>query len=60
MGYIETDCCLCKQCYVKIKRPSKKSLKKMVLTEYKDYCDNCSHLERLVEYTWENDEEEAE
>lgn len=56
MGYVETDCNLCKQCYVELKKPSKKSLKKMVLTEYKALCDECGRIDRLVDYTWEKDE----
>lgn len=60
MSYQETDSNYCKQCFVKIKKPSKKSIKKMILTEYKDRCENCGRIERLVEYTWENDEDEAE
>ena len=58
MGYQESDFNLCRQCYIKLKRPSKKSLKKMILTEYKDKCQQCGRVERLVEYTWENDEVE--
>ena len=58
MGYVETDCNLCKQCYVKLKKPSKKSLKKMVLTEYKALCDECRRIDRLVDYTWEKDEDD--
>ena len=27
---------LCKKCYIKIFKPSKKDIKKMVMTEYKD------------------------
>lgn len=58
MGYYETDFNLCKQCYVKLHKPSKKNLKKMTLTEYKDQCENCGRTDRLVEYIWEDDEEE--
>lgn len=58
MGYIETDFCLCRQCYVRLKKPSKKNLKKMILTEYKDQCQECKKIDRLVEYTWEKEEED--
>ena len=58
MGYQETDFNLCKQCYVSLKKPSKKEVKKVVLTTYKDQCENCHKVDRLVEYTWEKDEEE--
>lgn len=60
MSYQETDFNYCKQCFVKLKKPSKKSVKKIILTEYKDRCDNCGRIDRLVEYTWENDDEEEE
>lgn len=58
MGYRETDCNLCKQCYVKLKKPSKKVIKKMELTSYKAMCEVCGRMERIVEYIWEPDEEE--
>ena len=37
---------------------SKKNLKKMELTDYKDTCENCGRMERLVNYIWEPDEED--
>ena len=58
MGYVETDCYLCKSCYMKIKKPSKKYAKKMVLTEYKEKCEECGRVDRLVEYTWEKEEDD--
>lgn len=58
MGYRETDCNLCKQCYVKLKKPSKKDIKKMELTAYKDMCEECGRMDRLVEYVWEKEEED--
>ena len=58
MSYHETDCNLCKSCYVKIKKPSKRNMKKMGLTSYKDECENCGSLDRLVDYIWNDDEEE--
>ena len=58
MSYEETNCNLCKACYVKIKKPSKKAIKKMVMTTYKDQCENCKCVDRLVEYIWENEEDE--
>ena len=58
MSYEETNCNLCKTCYVKLKRPSKKAIKKMVMTTYKDKCENCGRVDRLVDYMWEDDVEE--
>ena len=60
MGYRETDCNLCKACYVKIKHPPKKVVKKMELTSYKDMCEECGHMDRIVEYIWEPDENEED
>ena len=57
MGYRETDCNYCKACYVKIKHPSKKAIKKMELTSYKDMCEECGRMDRIVEYIWEPDED---
>lgn len=58
MAYRETDCELCKACYVKLRRPSKKEQKKMELTSYKGMCEKCARMERLVEYVWEPDDKE--
>ena len=58
MRYYETDFNLCRNCYIKLHNPSKKSLKKMELTEYKDQCENCGRMERLVDFVWEPDEED--
>lgn len=55
MGYQESDFNLCKQCYVALKKPSKKAIKKVVLTTYKDKCSNCNKIDRLVDCTWEED-----
>ena len=33
MSYYETDFNLCKQCYINLTKPSKKSLKKIEMTE---------------------------
>ena len=57
MGYRETDCNCCKACYVKLKKPSKKDIKKMELTTYKDKCEECGRMDRLVEYVWEKEED---
>lgn len=57
MSYFEPDCCYCKTCYVKLRKPSKKAIKRLILTEYKDQCECCQKIDRLVEYTWEDDDE---
>jgi hypothetical protein len=45
---------------VKIKHPPKKVVKKMELTSYKDMCDECGRIDRIVEYIWEPDENEED
>jgi hypothetical protein len=41
---------LCRNCYIKIQKPSKKDIKKMVMSEYKDRCDKCGKVSEIVEY----------
>ena len=41
---------LCKTCYIKINKPSKKDIKKMVMSEYKERCDKCGKVSEIVEY----------
>ena len=60
MGYRETDVTYCKSCYIDIKRPSKKIIKKMELTSYKGMCEACGRVDRIVEYIWEPDEDVEE
>ena len=60
MGYQEVDQNLCKQCFIKLKRPSKKTIKNMILTTYEDRCENCGKTGRVVEYTWDKEEEGEE
>lgn len=58
MGYQESDFNLCKQCYVELKKPSKKAIKKVILTTYKDKCNNCQRIDRLVDCVWEKEEDD--
>ena len=60
MSYHETDFNLCKKCWVQLKKPSKRNMKKMGLTTYKDECANCRSVDRLVDYLWDDEEEEIE
>ena len=41
---------LCKKCYIKIQNPSKKDIKKMVMSEEKYQCDSCHRNDVIVEY----------
>ena len=60
MAYHESDFNLCKTCWTRLYRPSKRTIKKSVLTTYEDMCSECGRLNRLVEYVWENDEDTEE
>lgn len=41
---------LCKSCYIKINQPTKKEIKKMVMSEEKYQCDCCHRTCVIVEY----------
>lgn len=41
---------LCKKCYVKINKPTKKEISKIVLTYYKGKCSCCGREDYLVDY----------
>lgn len=41
---------LCKKCYIKVMRPSKKEIKKMVMSEEQYQCDCCNKTDYIVEY----------
>lgn len=60
MGYQEAAFSLCKQCYATLHKPSKKALKKLILTTYEDRCENCGKIGRVVEYTWDKEEDGEE
>ena len=60
MGYQEATFSLCRQCYVVLHKPSKKALKKLILTTYEDRCENCGKTGRVVEYTWDKEEGEEQ
>lgn len=45
---------LCRKCYVKLLKPTKKEISKIVMTEYDDKCDNCGRVCKLVDYIEEN------
>ena len=38
----------CKNCYVKLEKPTKKSYKHIVLSNYKESCANCKNVNKLV------------
>lgn len=41
---------LCKKCYIRIMKPTKKEIKKMVLSDEKYQCDCCHKTDYIVEY----------
>lgn len=41
---------LCKKCYIKIMKPTKKEIKKMVMSEEEYECDCCHKTDYIVEY----------
>jgi hypothetical protein len=45
---IMTD--LCKKCYIKINKPTKNEIKKLVMSEEKYQCNCCHKTEFIVEY----------
>lgn len=60
MSYYETDFNLCRTCYIKIKKPPKKLVKKIILTTYEGQCENCGKYGRLVDLIWDEDDKEYE
>ena len=41
---------LCKKCYIRIIKPTKKEIKKMVMSEEEYQCDCCHKTDYIVEY----------
>lgn len=41
---------LCRKCYIKIMKPTKKEIKKMVMSEEEYECDCCHKTDYIVEY----------
>lgn len=41
---------LCKKCYIRIMRPTKKEIKKMIMSEEQYECDCCHKTDFIVEY----------
>lgn len=41
---------LCKRCYIRIMKPTKKEIKKMVMSEEQYQCDCCHKTDFIVEY----------
>jgi hypothetical protein len=41
---------LCKKCYIRIMKPTKKEIKKMVMSDEQYQCDCCRKTDYIVEY----------
>jgi hypothetical protein len=41
---------LCKKCYIKVMHPTKKEIKKIVMSEEQYQCDCCNKTDYIVEY----------
>ena len=41
---------LCKRCYIRIMKPTKKEIKKMVMSDEQYQCDCCHKKDFIVEY----------
>jgi hypothetical protein len=41
---------LCKKCYIKMMKPTKKEIKKMVMSDDEYQCDCCRKTDYIVEY----------
>lgn len=50
MGQQEIFENLCRKCYIKIMKPTKKEIKKMVMSEEQYQCDCCHKNDHIVEY----------
>lgn len=44
---------LCKKCYIKINKPTKSEIKKLVMSEEKYQCNCCNKKDFIVEYVEE-------
>lgn len=48
---------LCKKCFLKKNKLSKKNIDRIVFTSYMEECDCCHKIDKLVEYIMEEDED---
>ena len=48
--------CLCRKCFLKKHKLSKKNLDRIVYTPYVEACEECGKIEKLVDYIEEDDE----
>lgn len=41
---------LCKKCFIKLCRPTKDEIRRIIFTEYKDQCEKCGRKDFIVDY----------
>ena len=46
---------LCKKCFIKLAKPSKKTIKSIVLTDYEETCEHCGKVGPIVDYIEDGD-----
>lgn len=42
--------CLCKRCFIRVHKLSKKEIKKIIMSEEEYTCDKCGKFDFVVEY----------
>ena len=47
---------LCKKCFCKKHKLSKKTIERMVFSNWREECDNCGHIDKIVIDFMEEDE----
>lgn len=55
MGNEEMYDMLCKKCYVKIMKPSKRDIKRIIMSEENEKCECCGRIGPFVEYVEDGD-----
>lgn len=51
----ETNEDLCRKCFIKLMRPSKKEIKHIILTDYTTTCEHCGRKGPIVDYVGDED-----
>lgn len=46
----------CRKCYIRKYKPSKKNIERIVLSHWKEECDNCHKIDKIVLDIREDDE----
>lgn len=46
---------LCRKCFIKLHKPSKRAIKRIVLSYDKEQCDYCKRTDFIVDYVEDDD-----